>query len=133
MVLFEITMKRVIVIVLLLGCIGHIASQQVYTNNLYCTSTLTLSYNGRADWFDCEIDETFYGHYWQCNDTLFVETFCSSKSHEDHRCFSLRLDINIIKTDTLLNIGYKEAVGNSSFYSDSINYYLTPHAYILKK
>ena len=124
-------MKKVIILVLLsIVCLDAIIAQQVYTNNLYCTSTLMLFDNGRADWHDCEINETFYGHYWQKKDTLFVETFCSSECHEDHRCFFPRLDICIVQNDTLLNVGYKEAIGNSSYDSKQIHYYDTPHVYI---
>lgn len=111
-------------------CINAISAQRVYTNNFYCTSTLTLFDNGRADWHDCEINETYYGHYWQEKDTMFVETFCSSECHEDHRCFFPRVDICIVQNDTLLNVGYKEVAGNGSCYSKQIHYYYSPHVYI---
>ncbi len=130
MVLFKIKMKAVISILLLIVCLNAISAQRVYTNIFYCTSTLTLFDNGRADWHDCEIDETFYGHYWQESDTMLIETFCSSKCHEDHRCFSPRLDICIIQNDTLFNIGYKEAINNTTCYPDSICNFSSPHAYI---
>lgn len=125
--------KFTIISLLLIVYQNAIPIEHVYTNSLYCTSILTLYDNGRADWHDCEIDETFDGYYWQHEDTLFVETFCSSIIHEDHRCFSPRLDISIIKSDTLLNIGYKEKADNDSTYPDSIHYFLSPHAYVLKK
>ena len=131
MVLFKIKMKAVInIFLLVLMCLNRMASQRVYTNVYYCNSTFTLYDSGRADWYDCEIDETFYGHYWQRNDTLFVETFCSSESHEDHRCFSPRLDICLIKSDTLLNVGFREVIGDGSCYSDSIYFFPSPHVYI---
>ena len=124
-------MKKVTITLLLsIVCLNAITAQHVYTNNLYCTSTYTLFDNGRADWHDCEINETFYGHYWLKKDTMFIETFCSSECHEDHRCISPRLDICIVQNDTLLNVGYKEIIGIDSYYSKPTHYYDTPHVYI---
>lgn len=127
-------MKKVTFTFLLsIVCLEAITAQHVYTNNLYCSSTFTLFDNGRADWYDCEIDETFYGHYWQKKDTLFIETFCSSECHEDHKCFSPRLDICIVQNDTLLNVGYTEVNGKNTYYLDNICYYISPHVYIRMK
>ena len=130
--LFEVKMKRIYIISLFIifMCLNSMTVHRVYTNERYCKNTLTLYDNGRADWYDCEIDETFYGHYWQCRDTLFVETFCSSIYHEDHQCLSPRLDIYIYQSDTLLNIGYKDHSERNIYYSDSINYFCPPHTYI---
>ena len=121
--------NNIFISLLLIVCQNVILSQDVYINNLYCTSTLTLYDNGRADWYDCEVDETFYGHYWQKSDSLFIETFCSSIIHGDHQCFSPRLDIYIIKYDTLLNVGYND-IGYCSYYQDSICYFPYPFVYV---
>lgn len=127
-------MKRIYIIsYIIFMCLNSMAVHRVYTNVLYCKNTLTLYDNGRADWYDCEIDETFYGHYWHCRDTLFVETFCSSGYHEDHQCISPRLDIFIYQSDTLQNVGYQDQRAHSIYYSDSINYFRPPHTYIQEK
>ncbi len=116
---------------LLFGCLNCLAPQLTYVNMLYCRSILTLYDTGRADCYNCELDETFYGHYWLHNDSLFVETFCSSYCKEDHKCFSPRTDIYIVQSDTLLNIGYQQNYDNSPCYSTDINYFPSPHIYIL--
>lgn len=126
-------MRKVIVSLFVFICLICMADQRVYTNALYCNSSLTLYDSGRADWYDCEVDETFYGHYWQKNDTMFIETLCSSLCHEDHKCISPRLDICTLQNDTLWNVGYQEVNGKSTYYLDSICYYISPHKYIHMK
>lgn len=125
-------MKAVTITSLLLMCLSTMASQRMYMNTHYCKSSLTLYETGRVDWYDCELDETFYGHYWQRNDTLFIETFCSLECNEDHRCFVPRMDICIMQSDTLMNVGYKKTTSDNSCYADSIYYFPSPHIYIRK-
>ena len=125
--------KLVLISLLVIGCSSNLTSQKVYENILYCKSTLTLYDNGRADWYDCEIEETYYGHYWQQSDTLFIETFCTSDCHEDHRCFFPRIDISILRSDSIVNIGFMEARSNEQLYSDTICYLASPHVYIITK
>lgn len=126
-------MKKITSFLLIFGYLIGMAEQRVYTNTMYCNSILTLHDTGRADWYDCEVEETFYGHYWVGNDTIFIETFCSSICHEDHKFISPRLDICILKNDTLWNVGYQEANGMSAYNLNSICYYRYPHKYIRKK
>ena len=126
-------MKKIILIFLVVVvCVSDITSQRVYTNILYCDSKLMLYDTGRADWYDCEVDETFYGHYWLQKDTLLIETFCSSKCHEDHKCFVPRIDVYVIKQDTLLNIGYFEQQDKNHIFLDSICYFKLPYVYIFQ-
>ncbi len=119
MVLFEVKImkKLVLISLLVIGCSSNLTSQKVYENILYCKSTLTLYDNGRADWYDCEIEETYYGHYWQQSDT----------------CFFPRIDISILRSDSIVNIGFMEARSNEQLYSDTICYLASPHVYIITK
>lgn len=131
MILFKSKIMKTTILqsLLILGCLNVIASQRTYVNVLYCRSLLTLYDNGRADCYDCELDEIFYGHYWLQNDSLFVETFCSSECYEDHKCFSPRTDIYIVQSDSLLHIGYQQLYDNNPCSSTNICYFTSPHIY----
>ena len=118
---------------LIFGCTTCIASQYVYVNMHYCKDQITLYKNGRSDWYNCEQEETYYGHYWQENDSLFVETFCSSYCYEDHKCFIPRIDVFTIQSDTLFHIGYHKFLNNSQCYSDTLYSFQSPFIYILQK
>ena len=118
---------------LILGCTTCIASQYVYVNMHYCKDQITLYKNGRSDWYNCEQEETYYGHYWQENDSLFVETLCSSYCYEDHKCFIPRIDVFTIQSDTLFHIGYHKFLNNSQCYSDTLCSFQSPFIYILQK
>lgn len=120
---------KVLICLLIMGNLNILVSQQVYYNDLYCLSTLTLFDNGR-DWYDCEVNELYYGHYWQQNDTLFVETFCTPEYREDHSCFNPRVDIYLQHDDTLLHVAYQERHYNSLSLSDSTYYFLNPFVYV---
>jgi len=125
----EIMKRMVITPVLAIGVMSILASPQMYVSILDYGSIITLYDKGRADWYDCEVDETHYGHYWKQNDSLYVETFCSSYCHEDHVCVSPRIDVFIEQPQNIFHVGYQEFRINNQYNTDSIYYFSSPLQY----
>lgn len=126
-------MKRLSLLVLIFADSFFLtASNRVFINVFNCESQLTLYENGRADWYDCELSETYYGHYWQQDDTLFVETFCSNQCYEDHVCFMPRVECYTQNNDTLIHWGFKEYIARDKCYSDNVTMFDFPFIYIAK-